>query len=334
MHAQFDAYALPWGRHVRARFWYTVATVVTTVLLIAWGGFVTSIDAGLAVPDWPSSFNSYDPFNPWPEWWTLTPVLAEHGHRLIGAFVGILLIGVAGWTWFADSRAWMRRLGVAALVLVVVQGALGGLRVVWVSLDLAVIHAAVAQIFFSLLVCMVLFTSRTWKLLEDTKVTGGEHLDRSRMLALTTTAAIYLQIILGALLRHPGTGIDVTLVTLHIIGAILVLSLAIVLYLQFRRRHPYSPMQRGSGLLLWFVVAQVTLGLTAYIVLLDERGMLVPSNLQVVVNTFHLVLGAFVFATSVIISVLAVRAAQFAGPPSHPAASAGSYNPVQPSNFV
>src|SRR5690554_6485033 len=133
------------GRHVSARFWYTIALYATTVVLIGWGGFVTSIDAGLAVPDWPTSFNSYDPFNPWPEWWTLTPVLAEHGHRLLGALVGLLTIGLAVWTWRFDERRWMRRLGFGALVLVILQGTLGGLRVVFASLDLAVVHACVAQ---------------------------------------------------------------------------------------------------------------------------------------------------------------------------------------------
>jgi cytochrome c oxidase assembly protein subunit 15 len=67
---------------MRARFRFTLATIAAAVGLLAWGAFVTSIDAGLAVPDWPSSFDSYDPFNPWPNWWEVTPILAEHGHRL------------------------------------------------------------------------------------------------------------------------------------------------------------------------------------------------------------------------------------------------------------
>ena len=68
---------------------FILVTIGTAVCLIGWGGFVTSIDAGLAVPDWPTSFDSWDPLNPWPEWWTITPVLAEHGHRLLAQGLGL-----------------------------------------------------------------------------------------------------------------------------------------------------------------------------------------------------------------------------------------------------
>lgn len=295
------------GVHVRPRFWYTILTLLVTTVLIGWGGFVTSIDAGLAVPDWPSSFNSYDPFNPWPEWWTLTPVLAEHGHRLLGALVGLFTIGLALWTWFADSRRWMRILGVAALILVSVQGALGGLRVVWISLNLAVVHACVAQLFFALIACMALFNSRTWVDPAGDRSISAEKLNRSYRFAMATAAVIYFQIILGALLRHPGTGIDTTLATLHIFGATAVTILLAILF--FRHR----PVLRGttSGklvtLLSVIVIAQVALGLTAYLVLLDERGMIMPSNLQVVVNTSHLVFGALLFSTSVVTVVSLAR---------------------------
>ena len=179
---------------MRARFRFTLATIAAAVALLGWGAFVTSIDAGLAVPDWPSSFDSYDPFNPWPDWWTVTPILAEHGHRLLGALVGLLTLVLAVWTWRSDDRAWMRKLGFAALALVIFQGVLGGLRVVWVSLDLAVVHACVAQLFFALLAAMALFTSRTWQ-----DLTGGRpeiDLPRAAWLAV---AAVYIQIILGAL---------------------------------------------------------------------------------------------------------------------------------------
>ena len=122
---------------IRWRYRFTVLTGLSTILLMAWGAFVTSINAGLAVPDWPSSFNSYDPFNPWPEWWKLTPVLAEHGHRLLGMLTGALTLILAVWTWIAEPRGWLKKLAIIALVLVSLQGVLGGLRVVWLSLDLA-----------------------------------------------------------------------------------------------------------------------------------------------------------------------------------------------------
>ena len=69
---------------MRWRHRFTILTALSTLVLMGWGAFVTSIEAGLAVPDWPSSYDSYDPFNPWPGWWRVTPLLAEHGHRLLG----------------------------------------------------------------------------------------------------------------------------------------------------------------------------------------------------------------------------------------------------------
>ena len=171
----------------------------------AGGAFVTSIEAGLSVPDWPSSYGSYDPFNPWPGWWRVTPLLAEHGHRLLGMLTGLLTTVLAIWTWFAERRRWLRWLAVGALALVSFQGLLGGLRVVWLSLDLAVVHASVAQLFLGLIVALAVFTSKGW-------LTAGALPDDARdarlwRLALAVPGAVWLQIILGALLRHPGTGI-------------------------------------------------------------------------------------------------------------------------------
>jgi hypothetical protein len=112
-------------------------TVLTTVLLICWGGVVTSIGAGMAFPDWPTSLGSYNLLNPVDEWWTVPAYLAEHGHRLIASLVGMMTVILAAWTWWDDPRAWMRNLGIGAVILVIVQGVLGGLRVLWVSIDLA-----------------------------------------------------------------------------------------------------------------------------------------------------------------------------------------------------
>ena len=184
---------------------------------MGWGGFVTSINAGLAVPDWPTSFGSSDMLNPWPDWWKMTPVLAEHGHRLLGTLVGFLTIIIAIWTFWKDSRKWMRMLGIGALVLVIGQGVLGGLRVTLVSLDLAVVHACVAQIFLATIFSMALFTSKSW--LTAARAPAGADSVKLRGLAAFSTTAVFIQIVFGALLRHPGTGIDTFLATTHIIWA-------------------------------------------------------------------------------------------------------------------
>lgn len=284
---------------VRWRFRFTVLTSVTTVLLLGWGAFVTSINAGLAVPDWPSSFNSYDPFNPWPEWWKLTPVLAEHGHRLLGALVGLFTLILAAWTWIADPRRWMRLLAVGALVLVTAQGVLGGLRVVLISLDLAVVHACVAQIYFGTIIGLCIFTSRSW-LERDLGQFDPGRLPTLRRVAIVTVVVLYIQIILGALLRHPGTGIDPVLVLLHLGGAVTATAAIVVLFGHVRRHHRRARIVGPAvRILVGLVVVQFALGITAYFVTLDDSGILQPSNLQVLVNTTHMVTGALLMGAAV-----------------------------------
>lgn len=291
----------------RWRHRFTVLTTATTVLLLAWGAFVTSINAGLAVPDWPSSFNSYDPFNPWPEWWRVTPVLAEHGHRLLGALVGLFTLALAAWTWLADARRWMRYLAIGALVLVSLQGILGGLRVVLISLDLAVLHACAAQLFFGLIVAMALFTSRPW-LKGDLGTYDPADAVGMRRTAGLTVCILYVQIILGALLRHPGTGIDPMLVGLHFLGAVATTVAVVCLYRRAAARHRDTRILYPAGRLLVALVAvQFLLGVTAFLVTLDDSGMLEPSNVQVVVNTAHMVTGALLMGAAVAAAVDAFR---------------------------
>jgi len=288
------------NRHLRR---FTLATFTVAIGLLSWGAFVTSIDAGLAVPDWPTSFDSYDPFNPWPEWWTITPVLAEHGHRLLGALVGLLTMILAFWTWRSDSRTWMRRLGFGALILVILQGLLGGLRVVWVSLDLAVIHACVAQLFFALLASMALFQSESW----------ARPMPMARKVAVkhilwVAPLAVYIQIIFGALLRHPGTGIDTLLVAIHLGWAFVATAMIAVMVARIRTTMPMGGLLgKLSGSVVVILSLQVALGLFAYFVLLDETGRIQPSNIQVIANTAHMVVGALLFASTVVTAVLAAR---------------------------
>ena len=282
---------------------FTLATFAVAIALLSWGAFVTSIDAGLAVPDWPTSFDSYDPFNPWPDWWTITPVLAEHGHRLLGALVGLLTLVLAIWTWRTDQRKWMRRLGVSALLLVIAQGVLGGLRVVWVSLDLAVIHACVAQLFFALLACMALFQTETWA--RPAAVVRKSDIKHILWMA---PLAVYIQIILGALLRHPGTGIDTTLVALHLGWAFVATSMIAVFVSRIRTALPSGGVLGTlTGAVLAILTGQVALGLFAYFVLLDESGQLQPSNIQVIANSSHMVIGALLFASTIVTATLAAR---------------------------
>lgn len=307
--------AYPVTGETRWRFRFSLLTVVATVALISWGGFVTSIDAGLAVPDWPASFGSYDPFatgfedptDPSARWWHSLPVLAEHGHRLLGALVGILTLILAVWTWRADPRSWMRTLGVIALGLVILQGILGGLRVVWVSLDLAVVHACAAQLFFAVVVAMTLFTSSGW-LTARSLPPAGVPLRRLRTLATVTVVALYLQIVLGAFLRHPGAGTDPLFASVHITGAFVIVGLIFACFAYvWKYFDGYALLRRSAWSLLAVVALQFTLGLSAYVVLLYESQRALRSVTQITLTSAHVVVGALLMASTVVLTLLVFR---------------------------
>ena len=147
--------ALPYNR---ARHRFAVFTGCVTFLLIVAGALVTSNDAGLSVPDWPTSFGSLYKI---PH--LVGGVRFEHTHRMIAQFVGFLTIILAIWTWRADPRRWMKYLGITALGLVIAQGVLGGLTVLfYLPPAISSAHAALAQTFFCVTALIAVFTGRRW----------------------------------------------------------------------------------------------------------------------------------------------------------------------------
>lgn len=322
---------------MRGRFWFTVLTIAVTVLLISWGGFVTSIEAGMAVPDWPRTFGSWNTFNPVQNWWQRTPLLAEHGHRILGQVVGLLTLVLAGWTYWNDPRRWMRRLGLGALALVIVQGVLGGLRVTENSLALAFIHACTAQIFFSLLVAMALFTSRSWrspaKPASAKPASGASSRTPRRrrliQLLLVTGTALYGQIVLGALLRHFGHGIGATFALVHIGGAFLATALVVASFVYAEKHFDDHPaLRRGAWTMVGAVFVQFALGLAAYLVLLNEMAAALRSGLQVGLTAGHLVVGALLMAATVVTALLAMRRVPAPRDPGGDAAPPATGEPV------
>src|SRR5262245_44217784 len=181
-----------------------------TVLLVLAGSLVTSTGSGLSVPDWPTSYG-WNMFAFPPSNW-VGGIFYEHGHRLIASSVGFLTIILTVWLWLSESRRWVRWLGVAALAAVITQGVLGGLTVLFfLPAAISTAHAALAEIFFCLVVSIALFTAPSWR------AGGAAHLERSvrtgdaslRRLATTTTALIYAQILLGATMRHTEAGLAI-----------------------------------------------------------------------------------------------------------------------------
>ncbi len=187
--------------------WLAVVTVVATFLLIFMGGLVTSHGAGLSVPDWPNSFG-YNMFLFPPSQW-VGGIFYEHTHRLMGAAVGFFSLLLAGWALWSEKRGPRLWLSLAVLIGVLFQGILGGLRVVLLNLGLAAIHACVAQAFFCLAAATAIVTSRWWI------TTRGELRSESPAgrtllrLAALSLGLIYLQLIIGAVMRHSGAGLAV-----------------------------------------------------------------------------------------------------------------------------
>ncbi|MEZ6107845.1 MAG: hypothetical protein R3B96_17455 [Pirellulaceae bacterium] len=196
---------------------------LVTFPLIWVGGLVTSQDAGMAVPDWPGTYGYNLFLYPIEEWW-LGPwdLFIEHGHRLLGSLAGLVAIALVFVTYRSETRRWVFGLSVVALLLVIAQGALGGVRVLAADRAVALVHGCVGPAFFGLSLALLAVTSRRW-----TQVTADEtSLLRPTDWAWTLGLAVlaYLQLVIGANMRHISVEADPivyrTLVTAHVTGAL------------------------------------------------------------------------------------------------------------------
>lgn len=285
---------------------YAKLVAASTVLLIAAGGMVTSTGSGLSVPDWPNTYGWFMFSFPMDKW--VGGILYEHSHRLIASTVGFLTIILALWTWRADPRAWVRKLGFAALGAVILQGLLGGLTVLLLLPPAVSIgHAGLAQLFFCLTLTLALVTSPSWRApqasIDDPVL---------RRLSATTTVLIYSQILLGATMRHTGAGLAIPTFPLafghllppvwtaaiavhfaHRVGALLVIAGIVATAAQIWRHHRgRSDLMRPARLLVLLVCSQATLG-----------ALVILSGLQPVINTLHVVNGALVLGTSLVLTL-------------------------------
>ena len=285
---------------------FSTCVVGCTILLILAGSLVTSHGAGLSVPDWPTSYG-WNLFTFPPSMWVAN-ILYEHGHRLIASGVGALTIGLVIWLWAADTPRWMRWLGVAALSAVIAQGLLGGLTVLFfLPPAVSTAHAGLAELFLCMMVSIALFTSPGWRA-PSTPVDDA----RLRRIAALNTALIYGQILVGATMRHTGAGLaipdfpfmfghllpdhwsaGIAVHCGHRLGAMIVAGAAIATTIDIWRRHGDRVELTGPArLLVLAVIVQVTLG-----------ASVVLSRLQPWVNSAHVVGGAIVLTTSLVIAL-------------------------------
>ena len=184
---------------------FAVFTAAVTFCLIWVGGLVTSHGAGMAVPDWPTTYGYNMFFFPFSKW--VGGIFYEHSHRLVASGVGLLTVILTVWLWLKEERRWLRWLGVIALAAVVLQGVLGGLRVTQMKDVLGVFHATLAQLFFGLMTAIALFTSGWWQ--ADRPKMSVYAADGLRYLFATVTGLILFQLILGATMRHQHAGLAI-----------------------------------------------------------------------------------------------------------------------------
>jgi heme a synthase len=223
-------------------------TAVATAVLIVFGGLVTNTGAALAVPDWPSTFGHNLFLYPWSG--MIGGIFYEHSHRLLGATVGLLTLALCAALWRRGGR--LRILGVVAVVTVVAQGVLGGLRVVLLRDEIALLHGPLAQAFFALIATLVYLTSPA-ATATTAPVDAG-----LRRLAIVAAVATYAQIVLGALLTHAGW------LWLHVAGAVAVFAVVPILTARARRTGDAvaAPLSR---VLLALLGLQAALGIGAYL---------------------------------------------------------------------
>ena len=282
-----------------------LTTAGTTLFLLFVGALVTSKGVGLAVPDWPTTFGHNMFLFPWAG--MVGGVFYEHSHRLVASGVGFLTLALVVCLWLRELRAWVRWLGVAALLLVTVQGVVGGLRVVLLEQDLAIIHAALAQAFFGLIVAMALFTSRSWREVRSTSAAAGWTMFRWSCLA--ATLLIYAQSLLGAVIRHTGMALE-----LHVVLALVVAVQTGLLVLRALQLSGELPALRTPSMYLGLLlVLQLALGVGSYAAL--SFGAVWQPGLIVAVTTAHVVTGALLFGLSVVVTSWAFRLLGPAGLP-------------------
>ena len=267
---------------------------VTFLLLIA-GALVTSNDAGLSVPDWPTSFGSIYKI---PR--MVGGVRFEHTHRMVAEFVGLLTIVLAFWTWSSERRSWMKRLGMAALATVIVQGVLGGITVLkFLPPAVSSAHAAVAQTFFCIAVCIALFTGRRW-VEELPQVQLETQRPSLVMLTLLSIAVLYVQLVLGAMFRHKGLSWWPHVINAAVVAAVLSWTAVRALSLYAK----IDAVRRPAVIMLGLMVAQLCLGFAAFMTrVMWGRDAAQPEMPMVISTVAHVATGALLLATSVVLAI-------------------------------
>jgi cytochrome c oxidase assembly protein subunit 15 len=286
--------------------------VAATAVLLSFGALVTTYEAAMAVPDWPATYGHNMFLFPLAEWlggpWDL---FLEHGHRLLGALVGMIALVLAAVAWRYPVGPTVRWLTLAAVALVIVQGGLGGARVLLDDTTVAKIHACTGPLFFAVAVALAVLTRRPASAVTP-RVAGG--------LCAAVPVAAYAQLVAGAQLRHldPATPPATfhALVGTHVLVGLVVAGLAIAAAVATRRGEN-RPARRWAWVATAFVVCQISLGLGTWVAKYGVPSAILPdswrladpvvarSGLGAVTVTAHAVLGMVILGVGVALAITA-----------------------------
>lgn len=274
--------------------------------LIWVGGLVTTYDAGMAVPDWPGTYG-YNLFLYPLDTWLFGPfdLLIEHGHRLLGAFVGLVAISIVVASFRTEPRRWAKVLAVFLLLMVISQGLLGGMRVVLGDRTLAMIHGCVGPAFFSLCVAMSVVTSRIWWRREAPNEAATNHGYGRVLLCGAILFCSYSQIVLGARVRHilpdalPGS--FTMTVAQHVSIAIFLWILSIFAFRALRRCGDLT-LVRPVWALLISVTLQILLGVGTWVANYGWPAIIGARVIQSIPGASHYLIHAKGFWDSIVVT--------------------------------
>ncbi|MBI4432402.1 MAG: COX15/CtaA family protein [Candidatus Omnitrophica bacterium] len=281
---------------MRSLHLYSRLVAAATFVLIIAGGLVTSTGSGLSVPDWPLSYGKF--FPP-----MIGGIRFEHTHRVIAAGVGLLTLFLLFYLLRAEKRSWVKWLGGLAVAAVLVQAILGALTVKYLlPMPISVLHACLAQSFFSLIAAIALFTSPEWLTTERISVEDAPKLKR---LAVLTVGFIFIQLILGALVRHSG---NMKAVSAHIVVGFLVVLHALLLNGRISQADGIREKLTGHSLFLGsLALAQIFMGLGSFIYTHRLEPSEVPRLAEVLFTTGHQSTGALILVTCVLLTLRLFR---------------------------
>lgn len=279
----------------RAHHTFAVFTACATLVVITAGALVTSNDAGLSVPDWPTSFGYLVKV---PHF--VGGVRYEWSHRMVAGTLGVLTLAIAIWTLWIERRRWLRWLAIGALCTFITQATLGGMTVRFFQPPwLSTAHATVAQTFFCIAVAIALFTGRKW-VEEEPKVEFDSRHPSLFTLTLLSIFVLYVQLILGGMFRHHGMSWWP-----HVLNAATVSF--VLAWTAIRAISVYShidAVRRPAIIMLSLLITQLCLGFTAFLTRVAWGQGAVQPELPMVASTVaHVAVGALLLATTVVLAI-------------------------------